>query len=150
MNFLVGLRCTSNYAHCFARPVSQCGTHISLWDCLVQTHVLRRLEMPIVVIKHLKSSCTLPKAKNLAPGLLEHTDGHVHGHLCHRLDTTTLGFMAQHQRVWVSESILPNKARQAPPSFGELAHQIVGNSHSSLKPLLNKKNFYFFMINNGF
>ena len=48
------------------------------WNLLTATEPLRRLELPVVALKHGKAAVTLSQAQNPATGVLDHARGLEH------------------------------------------------------------------------
>ena len=101
--------------------------------CRCTASSLRRLELPVMALKHGKDTVTLAKAQNPAPGMLDHARGLEHHLLHHRPDAMALSGMAL-RPVRLIEGNLPIHSHQIHRHSNEMAHQVVGVLHARGQP----------------
>ena len=79
------------------------------WSVFDSTEPLRRVQMPVMTLKHRKATVVLSQTQYPAPGMFVHAEHHL---LHHRLDTAPFGCMAHRVGLTADlgqiEVVLPN------------------------------------------
>ncbi len=124
----------SNCTQGFTRTDSAYSHNFVLWDFVCAVEPLRRLDLPVMALKHDKATVTHAETQNPASFMLDNASRLEHHHVHHRPDTTTFGRVV-HPRVGITERVLPNQAQRVHGHSSKLTHQIVGVKLARRQPL---------------
>ena len=86
---------------------------------------LRRVQLPVMALKHCKGRITLTQAQYPTPGVMNHARSLEHQLLHDRLNPTAFGYVAN-RPIGVVQGVLSNQTQQIHCHRSQLAHQVVG------------------------